>query len=160
MWEKFLPKYNTYIQYIHLSAWGKWKKNIYVTVEYLQYDEFLHCFCLAICHLQGDFRHKSSFVIWKGEDYEENCAEWKMWHVGRPPCCLTTELPQFMLGALNMTEIQPLKFAKGDKISQDNNMSDHYTCRDWDSFVNFYHPQLNYFAKLWSCYFPVIIAWF
>lgn len=38
------------------------------------------------------------------------------------PRCLTTELPQFMLLALSMTEIQLLKFAKGDKISQDNNM--------------------------------------
>lgn len=46
------------------------------------------------------------------------------------PRCLTTELPQFMLGALSMTETQLLKFAKGDKISQDNNMSNDYTCRD------------------------------
>lgn len=38
----------------------------------------------------------------------------------RAPRCLTTELPQFTPSALSMTEIQPLKFAKGDKISQNN----------------------------------------
>lgn len=58
-----------------------------------------------------------------------------------------------------MTEIQLLKFAKGDKIPQDNSMLDYYT-EGQIHFVNFYHYQLIFFfAKFWSSYFTVI-AWF
>lgn len=40
------------------------------------------CPCLVACSLQGDFRHKSSFVIWGRGDVEGLHAEWWTWHVG------------------------------------------------------------------------------
>lgn len=100
-----------------------------------------------ICDLKGE-KTMRDIVLSEGRD---------MWDC--TPRCLTTELPQFMLWALSMTEIQLLKFAKGDRIPQDNNVFQCYTCRDWDWFVKFYYHQLNSFAKLWICYFTVI-AWF
>lgn len=95
-----------------------------------------------------DLKREGSMRCWV-KDVTWDCA----------PRCLTTELPQFMLWALSMTEIRLLKFAKGDRIPQDNNVFQYHTCRDWDSLVKFYHHQLNSFAKLWSCYITVI-AWF
>lgn len=73
---------------------------------------------VVICDLKSD-RMMRGIVLSERHD---------MWDC--TPRCLTTELPQFMLGALSMTEIQLLKFAKGDKIPQDNNMFNRYTCRD------------------------------
>ena len=73
---------------------------------------------VVICDLKSD-RMMRGIVLSERHD---------MWDC--TPRCLTMELPQFMLGALSMTEIQLLKFAKGDKIPQDNNMFNCYTCRD------------------------------
>lgn len=130
------------------------KHNINISCPYLQILKY--CSCSSGCSLQGDFRHKSSFVIWADDDGHR--AEWKTWHV-RLRSIHTVWLWSCHTSCPELSAWQKPNYSSLPKVTRFHRTTICQTfprVGTWKDLSTFIWAGLNSLAKLWSCYFTII----